>query len=341
MGKFEDMEEGSVGKTRFVTITLSPLFERTLVTKYLAVGYQNRTVRPERLDPSGQGVNIARALHNLECETHAVVLLGNDLAGRAYRALITEEGFGFTGIYVDCPTPCQTSILDTGHDQETLIITEGAKITVDDLHRLVKTLEVTVTGKDIVVFAGPLPSGAPQDSYARLIEIVHKAGAEAILATEGPALGEALAAQPEMVALSQLQCESFFNIPLRVQEDLVTAGHKLRKQGVDRVLLEMQEIGSALLVTGEGQWKVNLPNMMEGTTSGVWEALLAGLLAGRCHTSSLEESLGMAAAAATYAADEMGVEFGSPSDVKEYLADVEVRTLDESEGNRGPVPYQN
>jgi 1-phosphofructokinase len=197
-----------------------------------------------------------------------------------------------------------------------------------------------VTGEDTVVFAGPLPSSAPEDSYARLIEVVHTAGAEAILATEGSALSEALAAQPEMVALSQVQCESFYNVPIRVQEDLLTAGHGLREQGAGRVLLEMQKAGSALLVTDEGQFQVDLPDTKEGTTSGVWEALLAGFLAGRCHKIPMQKSLEMAVAAAAYAADEVGVEFGSPADVEEYRVDVEVRALDQSQEVEGREPDQ-
>jgi 1-phosphofructokinase len=335
------MEEEAVSGTRFVTVTLSPLFERTLVTKYLAVGYQNQTVKPERLDPSGQGVNVARALHHLQCETHAIVLLGNNLTGRAYHALVAEEGFGFTNVYVDGPTCSQTNILDMGSDQETRIVTGGAKISGSDVQRLAETLKETVTGEDTVVLAGPLPSGAPADSYARLIEVVHAAGAEAVLATGGSALREALVARPEMAVLSQLQCESFYNVPIRVQQDLLTAAHRLREQGVDRVLLEMQETGSALLVTGEGQWRADLPEAMQGTTSGIWEALLAGFLAGRCHESPLEESLEMAAAAAAYAADEVGAEFGSPQDVKEHRADIDVRTIDENQGSNGLVPDQS
>jgi 1-phosphofructokinase len=323
-----------VSSTRFVTVTLSPLLERTLVTKYLAVGYENQTARPEVLEPSGQGVNIARALQRLECESHAVVLLGNDLMGDAYRTLVAREGLAFTEVAVEGPTCSQTCILDIGNEQETLITTVGGKIARSDVQRLEDTLKVIVTGKDIVLLAGPLPPGAPEDSYARLIKVVHTTGAEAILAAEGPALSLALDAKPEMVALSQLQCESFYNVPIRVQEDLLAAGHRLREQGAGRVLLKMQQAGSALLVTGEGNWRVDLPETVGGTTSGVWEALLAGFLTGHCHEHLLEESMEMAAATAAYTAAEVGAEFGSPEGVKEHLEDIDVRTIDKGRGEQ-------
>jgi fructose-1-phosphate kinase PfkB-like protein len=138
-----------------------------------------------------------------------------------------------------------------------------------------------------------------------------------------------------MVVLSQLQCESLFNIPIRVQADLFAVGKKLCEQGVARVLLERQQADGALLVTGEGQWQVDLPDTIQGTTSGVWEALLAGFLAGGCRQIPLEQSLELAAAAAAYAAQEVGAGFGSPAEVGEYQAQAAVRALS---GGQGGAP---
>jgi fructose-1-phosphate kinase PfkB-like protein len=310
---------------------MSPLFERTLVTKFLAVGYQNETIEVERLDPSGQGINISRALHHLGCNSHAVVLLGNDLTASTYRALVLDEGFGFTSISVKGSTPSRTCILDIGNKQETLITTKGASISENDVQRLSKILEEMVTREDIVVFAGQLPPGAPIDTYTYLIDVIHAEKGEAILITGGEALSKALDAQPEMVALTQIQCESIFNFPIRVEKDLLAVAHKLREKGVRRVLLEMKGMNSALLVSGEGQLQVELPDMMEGTTSGIWEALLAGFLSGRCLKGTFEESMEIAAAAAAYAGDEVGVEFGSKEDVNEYRDNVEVHSHDEDQ----------
>jgi 1-phosphofructokinase family hexose kinase len=319
-----------MSKKKFVTITLNPSLDRTLVTHYLAVGYQNRTPGPERLDPAGQGVNVARALRQLECETHAIIVLGDDATGRAYQALIADEGSAVTIINVKGQTRTNTVILDEGNHQETQITTEGAQITEADVQQVIKVLRDVVVAGDVVTYAGSLPNGASVETYARLIEIAHAAGAEVALATGGLALGEALKAQPELVAVSQIECEAFFNYPIRVPEDVIASGHKLRAQGAGKALVEMREAGSAVLVTEGGEWKIDLPDVMQGTSTGIWEAMLAGFLAGRAKHKPLEESLEWGAAAAAYTGAEIGTEFGSLTEAKEYRADVDVTSVDES-----------
>lgn len=318
--------------TRYVTFTLSPCLNRTLVPHYLALGHQNLAQEPERLAPGGEGLNIARALRQLKCQTYAIVLLGSDATGAAYRALLAEEGLEHRLITVEGVTASDTCILDRGKEQETHIRAEGSPLTESGLERVIGALERTVRPQDKVVLAGPIPAEAPQDIYARMLPLIHAAGADSIVVATGAALDTVLAEQPGLVALSRLHCEALFNVPIRVMKDWVGAADELRRRGAQSVLFEMRESGSALLVTGEGQWIVDLPQPAEGSTTGVWEALLAGFLAGRCHRHPLEGSLEMAAAAAAYTADEPGVEFGSLADLDEYRAGVEVRTL---KGNQG------
>jgi 1-phosphofructokinase len=320
---------------RVITVTLSPLLERTLVTHYLATGYQNQAEEPERLDPAGTGVSIARALNPFECSTRAVILLGTDATGLAYQALVQEQGFEVTLILVDGPTPSRTCILDTGTGEETHIVTKGAPIGEADLKRVVDTLKSVVRQGDVVVFAGPLPGKAAEETYARLLETVREVGAEGVMATGGPGLAEAIAGRPSLVAMGQLECEAFFNFPIRVLDDIVAAGRKLIAEGAEQALIGIREGSGAVLVARDAAWKVGLPDAEEGTTSGVWEALLAGLLAGRCQQERLATALETGAAAAAYVADEVGEEFGSPAEIERFRPDVELTVLDQDKDREG------
>jgi 1-phosphofructokinase len=322
----------TTAETRFVTVTLKPALHRTLVTHYLAVGYQNRTEEPERIDPAGIGVNITRSLHQFNRPTHSIILLGDDAMGHAYQALVSQEGFEVTTIRAKGQTETDTCILDTGNDQETHIFSKGLHVTDSDIQRVIQTVQEIVRADDIVILAGALPDGMPEDTYAGLIDAIHATGAEAMVVTGGPELDAALKSRPELVALGQLECESFFDHPVRVLPDVLTAGRKLHERGAGKALVQMQENQGAVLYSPEGQWKLDLPADTQGTRSGVWEALLAGYLVGRADRESLSESLVEGAAAAAYTADQVGNEFGSSTETKAYRTDVNVEPLDEEAG---------
>ncbi|MGD2157568.1 MAG: PfkB family carbohydrate kinase [Anaerolineales bacterium] len=106
---------------KIITVTLNPSLDRTLVTHHLAIGYHNLTQETTRLDPAGRGLGISRTLSKLGIPTQAIVLMGNDATGKAYRALISEEDFDVTVIEVSGRTRSKTIIWDTGKNNETQI----------------------------------------------------------------------------------------------------------------------------------------------------------------------------------------------------------------------------
>lgn len=315
-------------QSKVITVTLNPSLDRTITAHYLAQGYHNRVGGSTRLDPAGEGVSISRALHQLNCLTHAVILVGNDPVGKAYEALIREEAFAATLLKAAGQTRSDTIILDTGNENETHLVEDCSPLTQEALQRVQSALQHLTHAGDIVVLAGTLPPQSPVNAYADLIKTAHLAGAETIVTVGVPELDEVLKAKPRLVALTQLQAEVFFNFPVRHLEDVAYCARQLRDQGVNKVLVGMQETATAFLASAEGEWMITLPEFESGTSSGVWPALLAGFLAGRVQQRPLPQSLELGAATAAYAASQVGNEFGSLTDVKEHLRDVDANPID-------------
>jgi 1-phosphofructokinase len=316
-----------------ITITLNPSLDRTLVVHYLAVGYQNRAREATRLDAAGKGVNIARALHQLNCPTRAIVLLGDDATSKAFRSIIADEGFGTTAITVSGSTRSNIVILDDGNHTETSIIDEGATITQADLELVVGTMQQQIKPGDFIVLAGSLPQGAPPDTFAYLCRVAQDIGAQVAIVSSGEPLEKALAARPMLVDLSQTEAESFFNFPVRVKEDVLSCARQLRSQGAQQVLIEMRTIDHVLLVTDEGEWEADLPPPQEGGTStGIWSALRAGFLAGWAQKRPLPESLELGVAAAAYAAEQIGTAFGSREEIEPYRSGIVVTAVEQDQG---------
>jgi fructose-1-phosphate kinase PfkB-like protein len=326
--------------SKIITVTLSPSLDRTLVTHYLALGYKNHTTERSRLDPGGEGVSMARAVRQLGGRQHAIVLLGKDATGFAYRALIEEEEIEVSISMVPGRTSSNTVILDTGKETETQILEESAEISGEDIQNVADILtEITKPG-DFVVFTGTLPGGAPLDTYAKLTELVHEAKAHSIVVSGGQPLIEAIPSKPDLIVLRRIQAEALFNFPVREISDVFSCASKLRDMGAINVMIQSWDLSQALMVTDGDHWALELPEDIKGTTSGVWEALLAGFLVGRARSIEVEESLELGGASAIFTSQQVGQVFGSFEEVQDYAEDIDAVLYEEDSPDQKDQPKQ-
>jgi len=319
---------------KVITVTLNPSLDRTMITHFFAIGYHNETRETTRLDPAGRGVSISRALHSLGIPTHAIVLLARDSTGRAYQALLAEEQFPITILRREGTTRSNIIIKDTGHNNETHLWEASKGVTHDDLQMVADKLRELIEPGDRVVFAGSLPTDTSPDTYAWLTDVAQRDGALVVInAGGGQALRASLKARPRLIYLTQLQAEGIFNFPVRTPEDALYCARQLREQGAERVLIARRDANSALLVTDEGTWMVDLPEVVDGgTRSGQAEAMIAGYLAGRLKERSIDEALELGAAAAAYTVSQVGNEFGTLRDVQAFAGQVNVTPVEEQPG---------
>lgn len=318
--------------SRIITVTLSPSLDRTITTRYLTLGYHNLAEGPMRLDPAGAGVSVSRALHRLRFPTHALVLLGTDAVARAYEALVHVEDFPVTVVRADGRTRSHTIIHDSGHENETHLEEAIPPLSEEVLQRLILALEAIVQDTDTVLFAGPLPGVRPEDTFRRLVEVSNRQGARTVAAVGVEELEEMLISDLSLVTLTQLQAERLFNFPVRGPEEVAYCAGILRERGIPAVLVQMPDTASAYLSSADGgDWLVSLAEEETGTSSGIWEALLAGLLAGRSRRQPLDAALQLGAAAASYTAGQLGSEFGTAADIAERLPDVDVQRVEADE----------
>jgi 1-phosphofructokinase len=335
-----DLAQKEASQTaKVITVTLAPSLERTMVTHFLGTGYKNRVTERVKVAPAGRGINIARALYRMMCNTTAVVLLGGDATASAYTALISQEGFDTIVLHTDSITSSEVVIYDSGHHTETRIVEDSAEATADDIAAVSDLLQNMLNPDDYVVFAGGLPQGVNTDTFGLLTDRLRSKGAKVVLVTEGKALEDALRARPELIVLTNGQLEAFFNYPIRTFGDIASSAHKLQERGALRVLVVNDERAIAVLVDEEAGWLAELNEEDDGgTTSGVWDAFVAGYLTGRIKRNPLDQSLELGAAAASYAISHVGTDFGDEEEIASHQSNIEVMQIDENNENTTTTP---
>jgi len=313
---------------KIITVTLNPSLDETLITRHLNLGYYNHVAGNKHLDASGRGVNVSRALARLHVPTHAVIVLGDDTIGRAYRSLIIEEGFPTTIIRYPGPTRSDIIILDEVARSQTHIVDEDTVGPRHNIDALLEAITEIAEVDDIVVLAGNLPRETPADVYARMTEAAHQAGAKVVIMTRDDPLQLALNAVPETIVLSQREAESLFNYPVRTLADLKICARKFQDRGCITVIGVSNDYGGAVLADIGRVWTAeNTQFNFTGTDSGLIDAMLAGYLTAQLQGKGLDDAFRLGMAALSYSAGQVGNEFGTMQQIQEHEDRIAIQEL--------------
>lgn len=307
-----------------ITVTLDPSLDRTLVGQNVQLGYNNLFFKRASLDPAGRGINVSRALFKLGIDTKALILLGRDPIAKSYLTLIGEEAFEVVVLRTYGFTRSSVIIKDVQNDTETHLVEESSEMSQDDIDAIAMMLKQIVKPDDLVLLGGNLPNGVSEDTYGFLTDVVQEVGGKVVIFNTGRTHQSELAAEPELFIMSTREAEGYFNYPIRSVDDMISVCRKLLDEGAQTVLLVNQEYMTGTMVNHKEKLVLQLPIEHVGTSSGTWDALVGGLLAGDVLYDSRLESLRMAGASALYTYGQLGNAFGTIEKLKAVMDPVVV-----------------
>jgi 1-phosphofructokinase family hexose kinase len=183
-----------------VCVAANPSIDRLFEVTRVRVGEIHR---PDAfvMVPGGKGINVARAAHSLGADVIATGIL----AGHAGRWLAEAlEGEGVPGAFAWTAGETRSSLSVADRDTESLteFYERGDDIGPDGWSRLEDVVRGALPGAAWMTMSGNLPPGAPEDGYARLIEIARAAGVRTALDAREGALAAGVDARPDVVKVN-------------------------------------------------------------------------------------------------------------------------------------------
>jgi 1-phosphofructokinase len=307
------------------TVTLNPAVDRTMVFDRLTWGDLNRAVR-SRVDLSGKGVNVSKGLRRLGVESVIMGLAGGDL-GRLLVNGLCDLGYECDFGIVAEETRSNITVIDESRGQITKLNEPGAAVTDDDLVAFEARLQARVRPGDICVFSGSLPPGAPDDTYARLIDGVHQVGGLAVLDSSGAALAAGCAAGPDLLKPNMDEARELVSCPFDTDAAVIRGLAALRDLGARGVLVSLGARGAAY-DDGETVWWAEPPAITEINSVGAGDALTAAALwAWAVRGESAEDIVRWGVACGTAAAMQDGTSAPALESVRRVYTQVRTRPL--------------
>ena len=271
-----------------ITVTMNPAIDRTLEIDSLVRGGLNRIGRVE-YDAGGKGINVSRTIRELGGKTIATGFLGGN-SGRIIADILKAEGIESDFVQVNGETRTNIKVCEKNG-----VLTElnepGPLITEKQVEELKdKLLRYAGTGT-LFVLSGSIPAGVPEDTYAKIIRMIHEKGAEVLLDADSNAFRLGLEALPDIIKPNCAELEEYAGMTGGLSEEgIIKTAEEFRKKGIGTVAVSMGQSG-ALFLLGEKRARCPALPVKVSSTVGAGDAMVAGLALARDLQLAEEETI--------------------------------------------------
>ncbi len=307
-----------------ITLTLNPAVDQTMVVSEVTLGEVNR-VREVYLDPAGKGINVSRMVHRLGWPTIAFGFLAGEIGLLAEKAL-DNEGVQYHFVHVPGQTRLNVALIDESTGVLTNYNGRGLRVDEESVARLDEVLTFWLQAGSVLVLAGSLPRGMPEDTYARYIELAKAAGSKTILDADGEPLRLGLEAEPTLIKPNRPEAQRLLGRQLPNLEAVTDAARELAAARSTIVIISMGGNG-AVYATKDGAWLAVPPEIELNSSVGSGDALVAGLAVALAGDRPLVEGLREGTAAGAATAQTAGTTPGSKEEVARLLPQVQIKEL--------------
>jgi 1-phosphofructokinase family hexose kinase len=307
------------------TLTLNPAVDRELTVPAMEFDSVLRASE-SRVDFGGKGFNVSRLLKGMDEPSTAVGFLGGS-AGELLEKGLQSLGIGTDFVWVSDETRTNISIVTQSHDHYIKVNEKGPLVDEARQNELLNKIDKLAKPGDWWVLAGSLPPGVTNDIYARVIQVLNKHDARAILDTSGQSLKLGCAEKPFLVKPNAEEAHALTGLPMSSPSEIAAGAVEIRRMGAQNVVVSMGKAG-ALLHTSDGTWLTHTPKIQEKNPIGAGDSMVGGLVWALTQGINLKEALGWGVASGAATASLPGTEVGSRPLIEQLFSQVRYDRLE-------------
>jgi len=307
------------------TLTLNPAVDRELTVPAIEFDSVLRASET-RVDFGGKGFNVSRLLKGMNAPSTTVGFLGGN-TGELLQKGLQSLGIGTDFVWVSDETRTNVSVVTQSHDHYIKVNEKGPLVDEAKQKELLDKIDSLAKPGDWWVLAGSLPPGVTNDIYARVIQVLNKHAARAILDTSGESLKLGCAEKPYLVKPNAEEAQGLTGLPMTTPEEIAAGAAEIRRMGAQNVVISMGKAG-ALLHTVEATWLVHTPKIHEKNPIGAGDSMVGGLVWALTQGIPLKEALGWGVASGAATASLPGTEVGTRPLIEKLFSQVRFERLE-------------
>lgn len=316
--------------TIVTTVTLNAAIDRTLVVPSFQRGRRHRASKGVTL-PGGRGVTISRSLRLLGTPSIATGLVGGK-TGATIIELLTDEGILNDFLRIAEPSRTSTAVIDPMSGEHTEINEYGPRVATEELDQFVDKLRYLARASRAVVLAGSLPRDLADDTYQRMLRMLHSIGDILTVVTgpdDTPTLTATLEAEPRLTVLEQREAESVAGHEFGGADDFLIGMDAMARMGARSVVV-LHDTGCYARIRQGREvtyWHASRAAIEPVSPLGAADVFVAGYLGGLFEDRPIEHCLQRGVGTVLANSAVLGPGLFEPADATRFAREVDVRRL--------------
>jgi 6-phosphofructokinase 2 len=295
-----------------LTITLNPALDVSASVPHVTAGAKLRC-GPERYDPGGGGLSVARAIHFLGGEVRAFAALGGARGAHLAR-LLEAEGIAVFSYAAPGETRESLAITDEAMGYQYRFSLPGPRWSTSELDSALAAITPLLRPESLVVLSGSEPLGTSEDFYPRLCEALSGA-ALARLAQGG------LKHRPFVLRMDQGEAEALAGRALPTGRETLDFARSLAAKGAAEALIIARGAEGSVMWAGDQGWFANAAKVDVVSSVGAGDSFMGGFTLALARGLPLEQALAHGAAAASAAVMTPGTQLCRREDFERLLGE--------------------
>ncbi len=303
---------------KIVTLTVNPALDKSTRVDRLRPKSKLRCENPV-YEAGGGGINISRAIKILGGNSLAMYAAGGP-AGETIHDLLAEDGIEQHRIDVKNPTRVNFMVMEKSTNHQYRFGMPGTALEAGEQEAIMEAIENLSGDVEYIVGSGSLPPGVPSDFYGSIVQLAKKRNIKCLIDTSGEALVHAAKKgpcimKPNLGELSILAGKD--ELSGLEQEEI--ARKIIHESKVEMLIVSMGARG-AMLATKDRIEYVIPPTVMQQSTVGAGDSMVAGLLYALSRGEDILDAVKWGVAAGTAATMTPGTELCRKDDVEKIFS---------------------
>lgn len=311
-----------------VTLTLNPTVDKSSSVEQVL---SERKLRcgPPSYQPGGGGINVARAVHELGGDAHALWTRGGAV-GDLLASLLDEEGVSHEPLPIREMTRENLIVYEQSSGQQYRFGMPGPELRGEESERCLKRFRKSAPPPDYLVLSGSLPRGLPDDFYAVVSRAAATGGTRIVVDTSGEALARATDAPVFLLKPNVRELGHLAGKQVEGDAEIHAVARRLIDEGKAEVIVTSLGSGGAMLSTAERHEHVRAPTVKIRSKVGAGDSMVAGIVHGLAEGKPIRDAVRLGVAAGAAAVITPGTELCRRPDVERLYAELMVENQAET-----------